>query len=496
MTSAGFDRRLERNFLLALFLYFGLHILLRVLLSPSLDYDEAEQALLGQWLRPGYTEQPPLYTWMQYLLFALFGKNVFAISLLKNGLLLLTYWAVFLSGREIFQNSRAAVASSLSLLLIPQIGWESQRDMTHTTLVVFAAAGVLLIALRLLRRQSLLDYILLGILLGTGVLAKSNFLLFVAALFAALLSLAEGRRVVFRWNFLASILIAAAMAGVYLQWVADNQDILFSTSGKFKRGLEAYWLKGPTDLLTKIFLFLTPLWLVWLILFPGGFCPRHDDETGPATRLVSRYLLVLLPLLLMVVLLLKVTYVKDRWLQPLLFVAPLFFFSRLGPGALETKRFRSLVAVAGVAATAVYVASTVRVAGASFLHSYSRVNYPIAAIAASLRKAGFDGGLIVSDDRFLAGNLHFQFPESSAIIPGYRFETLAKTGNGSSLAVVWKADRSPQMPASLPGFVKKVYGIDLDAYPVHSFEHPYLYAETDAAKIATVVLRLPDRKEQ
>ncbi|EKD36845.1 MAG: hypothetical protein ACD_75C01353G0001, partial [uncultured bacterium] len=43
-------------FFLALAGYFILHILLRVTLSDSLDYDEAEQALLGQWLLAGYTE--------------------------------------------------------------------------------------------------------------------------------------------------------------------------------------------------------------------------------------------------------------------------------------------------------------------------------------------------------------------------------------------------------------------------------------------------------
>jgi len=123
------------KFLFLLIGYFSLHILLRVLISDSLDYDEAEQALLGQWLLPGYTEQPPLYTWIQYFLFKVFGKNVFAISLLKNALLFLTYLFVYLSAARLLKDTRAAILTASSLLLIPQIAWESQRDMTLVVLV-------------------------------------------------------------------------------------------------------------------------------------------------------------------------------------------------------------------------------------------------------------------------------------------------------------------------------------------------------------------------
>lgn len=128
-TDSSDSYNLTLKFLLLLGCYFSLHIVLRVIISDSLDYDEAEQALLGQWLLAGYTEQPPLYTWIQYGLFKLFGKGVFAISLLKNSLLYLTYIFVFFSSREVLRDGRAAILATASLLLIPQIAWESQRDI-------------------------------------------------------------------------------------------------------------------------------------------------------------------------------------------------------------------------------------------------------------------------------------------------------------------------------------------------------------------------------
>ncbi len=320
------NQQLTAKFLILVGCYFSLHIILRVLISDSLDYDEAEQALLGQWLLAGYTEQPPLYTWMQYFLFKLFGKNIFAISLLKNSLLFLTYVFVFLSSQKILKDSRAAILATCSLLLIPQIAWESQRDMTHTTLVVFAASATLWQAIRLLKSQTLSNYCLLGLLLGIGILAKANFALFLVILLLSLVTLPEGRKAIISPKTGISILIIAAISGTYFLWMYANQDIVFSVTHKFERAVENYRLKGTISLFTNSFLFLTPLWLICLLCFPTGYGRNQPPDTGLYHQFIKRYLLLLFLVILTVVLLFKVSYVKDRWLQPLLFVAPIFSF--------------------------------------------------------------------------------------------------------------------------------------------------------------------------
>ena len=334
---AAGERALTVKFLLALGCYFLLHILLRVTISDSLDYDEAEQALLGQWLLAGYTEQPPLYTWIQHALFTLFGKNAFAVSLMKNGLLFLTYVSVYFAACRVLGDRRSAILASCSLLLIPQIGWESQRDMTHTTLVVFAAAATLWLLMRLIDKESLLNYCLLGLCLGTGFMAKANFALFVAVAVLTLSSFPEGRRILLTRRIAASLAILALFTTNYLLWMAGNQDIVFSATHKFKQGVEHYWLRGTLSLIANSFLFLTPLWLICGLLFPAGYRGKGVKGGDFHRRFIARYLLFLFIALLLVVLLFKVTYVKDRWLQPLLFVAPIYFFSRLSPAEITTK---------------------------------------------------------------------------------------------------------------------------------------------------------------
>ncbi len=499
MTAPGhLDSRLERRFLAVMALYFALHVLLRVVLSDSLDYDEAEQALLGQWLLPGYTEQPPLYTWLQILFFSLMGENVLAISLLKNCLLFVTYLFFLLAGRELLANSRAAVLASTALLFIPQIAWESQRDMTHTTLAVAAAAATLWQALRLLRHPTGSGYALLGLCIGAGILAKANYLLFLAVLLASLLTTREGRQGLCRPAMLLAVAVALAAAGSYLVWMAGNQDIVFSASHKFKRTLEPDYLAGILSLAGKSILFLTPLWLLLLLLFPAAFRPGNRPATGFPRMVIGRYLLLLMLLLLAMVLLFKVTYVKDRWLQPLLFVAPLYLFSRLTPDQLGGRRQQLFFALAVAAAVGIYSAFTLRVVAAPYSGHFSRLNYPFTAMATDLRESGMAPDLIVSNDRFLAGNLGWRFPGSTALIPGYRFEEHLSQGwrqdqrEGMEGVVVWDGQRSAELPPALAAYIAATWQVDPTTLPVLRFQHLYTHASKETVQLAVVHFRLPE----
>ncbi len=244
-----------------------------------------------------------------------------------------------------------------------------------------------------------------------------------AALLLTLASFSAGRKVIFSPQIVVTILIIVLITGPYFLWMINNQDIVFSTTHKLKRVIEGYQLKGITSLLVKSFLFLTPLWLIWLIVFPAGFARNHNPEGGFHHQFIKRYLLVLFVILLIAIFALKVTYVKDRWLQPLLFVAPVFFFSRLNPAQITPRQFKLFLGIVSFAALAVYLAFTIRVVGASYIDRFCRMNYPFTALAEDLRQNGFSDGLIISDNRFLAGNMSIRFPGSTALIPGYNFES-------------------------------------------------------------------------
>jgi lipopolysaccharide core galacturonosyltransferase RgtB len=487
----AFDKSLSFKFIFFLLVYFSLHILLRVMLSDSLDYDEAEQALLGQWLLAGYTEQPPLYTWIQYALFQVFGKTVFAISILKNILLFLTYLFVYLSAKKLLKNTRAAVLSASSMLLIPQIAWESQRDMTHTTLVVCSAAAILWTALRLIENKTYINYTLLGLFCGMGILAKVNIFIFFLILFITLLTFNRGRQLFFSRMILISLVLTAVMCACYLLWMFNNQEIVFSATHKFKQAVELYSIKGILSFVTNAFLFLTPLWIFYLLIFPRGYKNLRGRHTGFAGSFMLRYGIVFILTLLIVIIVFKVSYVKDRWMQPMLFAAPLIFFTRFDVTDITIKQYKRFCNICITAAVAVYIAFVFRVVGAPLTHHYCRLNHPFSAVKEEIQKSGFSKGVIISDNRFLAGNMHFKFPDSVALIPGYNFELLPYSSKYTKGAVIWEADRSYNIPSQLAAFITDRYGADLKEYPINYYEKPYKYSHSDKIKFGVILFDLP-----
>jgi len=281
-----------------------------------------------------------------------------------------------------------------------------------------------------------------------------------------------------------SLLIAAAMNACYITWMFNNQDIVFSATHKFKQAIVAPQEKGVKSFFTNTFLFVAPLCFFYLLIFPGGLWKSRNHQTDFSSRFMFRYGLIFILTLLVVVISFKITYVKDRWLQPLLFAAPLIFFSGLDVKTISEKQFKRFLLAAFFAAMSVYIAFTLRVVSAPLSHNYSRLSYPFTSLAKEIRESGFTGGLIISNKRFLAGNMSFQFPGSDAIIPGYNFEQLPYSPNHSMAAVIWKADIFPRLPPQLATFLKNSYNVDPADYLIKYYVQPYKYSDNDTVKLA------------
>ena len=170
---------------------------------------------------------------------------------------------------------------------------------------------------------------------------------------------------------------------------------------------------------------------------------------------------------------------------------PIYFFTRLSPADISPRKFRLYLATVLVAAVAVYGAFTLRVVGASVTHNLCRLNYPLKAFADDLLKSGFTEGLIISNDRFLAGNFHFRFPASTAIVPDYRLENLVENGRYSSVAVIWNVAESIPIPTDLETFLQETYGFRAADYPINYSQHPYLYADGEVVTLAMMLIPRP-----
>lgn len=484
------DEIISKWFIFGLLFYFAAQIFLRTVVSSSLESDEAEQVLFTQWLRGSYLSKPPLYTWLQIFFFKMLGTNVFALSLLKNSLLFSTYAFVFASGRLLLRDSRLALLAALSLLLIPQICWESQRDLTHSILVTSLSAMSFYVVLRLLESQSARYYLWMGVAIGLGTLAKYNYAIFIAAVLITLLTYPQGRSVLIDKR--ASITLAAVVVIVlpYLLWVVSHFGTVTSSLHDLDIGRGDFFIKGSVRLLYVTTMFLGPLCLVYLLVFPRGFVrlvrnrPLHEISFP-----MQRYFLILFCLLWCMILGWEVTYFKDRWMQPLLFIFPLYFFIYINDASAGIRMRRFFVAITLIAALTILVMIPARIVLGPALGYYTSFNFPYAALAAKVGEHCPEPDLIVADSQLDAGNIRLQFPNSLVLAPNLKPFHIHGSAEGSCFVAFWDAQKSVEMPERLKKFLISQANIVPDDLKVIYEQLPYKYADGRYARVGLALTK-------
>ncbi|XDA99239.1 glycosyltransferase family 39 protein [Sulfitobacter sp. LCG007] len=305
--------------------YFTFHTVYRTALGGALGLDEAEMFLVAQEYRWGYGPQLPLYAWLQHSLFLLTGASLFGMALLKNALLCGIVLGLYGILRTRVEPWRAGLGAA-SLILLPQIGWESQRSLTHSVLVSFCAVVSLAVLWWIARRPSTPGFLCLGLALGAGGLAKYNFVLMPAAAIMAMLTMPGLRGRIADPRLMLSLAIAVAIVAWPYLWIYANPDIAFATATKLRvqehldpierilRGL----LAVGSGLRNFLILPAVVGVLLWAFCRTGASAPAGDLE-----RLMRRLILCGLGLLYLGIVLAGVTNFRERWMQPLLiFAAP------------------------------------------------------------------------------------------------------------------------------------------------------------------------------
>jgi 4-amino-4-deoxy-L-arabinose transferase-like glycosyltransferase len=445
----------SRWIFIGLIVYFALHVLFRVLASGTVELDEAEQVLLAQDWRWGYGVQPPLYTWLQKVFFGVFGESVFALSLLKHLLLLGTFVLTWCTAREIANDGQTALLAMGCLLFVPQFAWESHRDLTHSVAATTFGVATLFAAVRLLKYQGAIDYLVCGVLAGLGVLAKYNFAILLLALVVASLSTPQ-----FRGSWQNRWLLSA-VAG-----------FLLTTGGHFAWLMERGVSPGTRDVARSLWAALG-YWLVAVLSFSGIFLglmvvirwkiaastdgdpileeELHEKERRLESRhsvhdfvsLLARTLTVAVVLSLAVVILWKARF-KDRWFQPILFALPLYFALWAKP-RLTPRLIRLSAVIAVVIALATLLAVPAIPLGASITKRPTRLNLPYPALAGKIREAGIEPKVIIADSRLTGGNLRLHFPNAMVVVPEIRKPIPTR----EKLLVIWDAARREEIPSAL-----------------------------------------------
>jgi 4-amino-4-deoxy-L-arabinose transferase-like glycosyltransferase len=457
-------------FVALLSVYCLVHLAIRAVLPAAVTLDEAEQLLLTQSWSWGYGIQPPLYTWLQRLFFDAFGVNVFSLTLLKSLILFGAYLFTFLSARAMLGNAHLALLASFSLWLIPEIGWESHRERTHSLLATTLSAATFYTMLKVVQSGAIRHYVALGVLLALGMLSKYTFLIFVPALLAGVVSSGTFRSSLLNRRALVTLGVAAVMLLPHLLWVGGHLHPATSqTLEKLRIGTGAPTLDGiVTGLLSLTRAgvgFLAPFALIHVVLFPRAYTDRVA-LSAPANdyrRLLERLFIAVAALLAVMVVAFGVTRFRVRWMEPLLFLVPSYLFLRVQGSRIDPRKIRVFAYVLAFFALLVIPLRLSAVWVAPAFGKYARVHLPVAELTRQIRAAGFTTGTIVAEDGWIGGNLRLHFKDSAVLTPAVSDDVPEPRANASRYLIVWNASRGRTLPAAMKQFLTERVGLSVSS---------------------------------
>ena len=309
--------------------YFAFQVVLVTLVSNGAGLDDAEQLANIGYLDWGYGgSQPPLYTWITNLAASVLGTSMLTLQIVKFSMLASLFVSVYGAMRLLGFSQIVASASMLGLFLIPQIGWESQRALTHSVAGTAGCGWAFLAFAWHMRKRSLISAAALGVAMAAAILGKFNASFFLIMLIVTGLLIPEYRRILLSKLSLITVLVFAICAGPTALWMLAHKSNVLARANKFEIGASGNMLfdrlMGVESLIEAAFLFS-----VLALAIAGIVALIHwNKRTAPSIPLtIGEKFLRLLILVGLIIVLLGVVItgannVKDRWLQPVLFLTP------------------------------------------------------------------------------------------------------------------------------------------------------------------------------
>ncbi len=490
--------------------YFLLQFASRVMISPSLDYDESEQMFLSQSLLLGYNSQPPLYTWVQTFFFETIGYNVAALAALKNLLLCGTFLFVYALVHKTTHSIALSVMAVLGLMTIPQISWESQRDLSHTVAVTFATVLLFYSVISLARDGRSRWYGAIGIAVTIGVLSKYNFAIVILATIASACTVESYRKRLLDWRIAISVVIAAIAVMPHAIWMFNHIDLVTTkTVTTLTTNQTHHWL---TDVSAGSAAFASSTLNCCLFTFAlfGWFWVRRkavpaadlqqapiaeDEFAGDTAKLIERFLLLVTIILCVMVLTGNALEFKNRWLQPFVVMFPAYLVLRFrNLIVVDRIGMNRVCVVSGMLMVVILVAVVTRPIVGGYRNRYSGLNVPYEQLAVAIeRQYGGHPSVIATTDMRVAGNLRLHFPntrfmtkEQNVFSGENRHDAILPPDSDNSIVFVTDcADINAQR--QLMDYVRSQgidLGVDLGVAPRgwQSIELRYRYSRSDATR--------------
>jgi hypothetical protein len=398
------------------------HAGLRMAYAGSVEPDDADLILYTQRLAWGYSDQGPLYSWLSELAFRVFGIGEVALIAVRTAILFVGCVLLYHNARLLCRDKHLALLAGYSVLLIPNLSWHALVYLTHTNLLLVVCLATLFAFLRLARDGRTLDYVVFGAACGAGVISKYNFVWFTAALVAAGLTVAPVRRRLLDRRTLLAAAVCGLIVLPHAIWILENRETLRQVlQTKTHRAGTAYasYLsrvsRGTWDAVSAGVIMAAPVAAFVAVCFPlGRSSPDPNPDRAAARRVLGRFFLLVVAVVLAQVCLLGVSRFHERWLQPFAVVFPLWLFAGIDPAAVRPGRVRAFVTLLVLFAVAYTAARAVQV---TVYVDKPRGLYPLQLsfdeLARRIAAEAGDRPTILTPEREVGGNLLLKLPDAT-----------------------------------------------------------------------------------
>ncbi len=447
--------------------------LLRLLQADNFNHDEAEQYLNAQHLEIFYPKQPPLYSWILFVLSRFLPLDIELLTFFKYSLyfvFLLIFYRLMID----FSNQRAAFLATSSLAFFLTYSYDFNRDLTHSLLVAVFALASFYCFLSLEKNPSWTKYICLGILFAAGILAKYNFAFLIFILL--IVSLIKRRELLFNLRALVSALVCLLLLAPHFYSLYQHKFKIFSyTIARADRDQGFSLASSGLALVQAYYEHLIVLAILFLLWRPIMTRIKENSLIE-----LSFFLSLALPALFIVIG--GFEHFHPKWLAPLSFLLPLWFFDTyaLAPEFKLRQKIHYFL-VSGF----LLFFLVVDLGGFYFpdiVGDPQSKSYPYAKLASQLKKdLGYPADIVTLVRPRLQANLSKQMPEHQV----YSLKKLGRFEPGCKI-LLWK-NSNKEMKIPKP-FYKKFKRIIpkkiISANTINSQKHFYHLAYAYACNIS------------
>ncbi len=430
------------------------HALVRLVFSDVIAVDWVGETVYAQTIGLGQTPKyPPLPAWCLWLVHQVTGPGALSTLIVKYAALWAAVVAYFFAARRVLAHDGWAVLATLSLLLIFQVAWNAHEGVTHTIFLILAAPLTLLMLLRISADRRALDYALLGGVIAIGALAKQAYFAGLLALLLAMLLQPRYRAALLDWRIVLTGVVAVALAGPHYIWaLTSGFDFGGAASATLARpGLDGMAQQIASGLVSSIrapLLFLSPLLPVLILVMPRAFVwsnlvhpGAHGQVGGDPVRLVRDSVLFAVAIMVVPVLVAGVAHYGERWMHPLMLLAPIYLVAMLRAAQPSAARLKVLLGIIFVVSA---VALGWRLAGFAYPSPVTcgkcRLEVPYGDLADGVRELGFTGGTILAGDEHIAGNMRTHFPKARVVALNYGYyDPPYHAEDAGQCLIVWRS---------------------------------------------------------